>query len=168
MDPKEKFIPCQQIGWHKGFYHDEKLIDALGKVHFEDFLEVPDDDEFPYCTAHELLRGSCHIFSLGLQKAFGYTPYIIEGKNKKSFHSFCQIYDVKKHLWYYIDARGVTTIFDEFMEVAKEFVNDEYIIRQMSEDDINELKKDDSYFDIALDFAVAVIEEYSEFYKVKV
>ena len=88
MDRKEKFISCQQIGWHKGFYHDEKLVDALCKVHFEDFLELPDDDE--------------------------------------------------------------------------------YIIRQMSEDDINELKKDDRYFDIALDFAVAVIEEYSEFYKVKV
>ena len=166
MDPKEQFISCQQIGWHKGFYHDKNLIDALGKVHFEDFLEVPDDDEFPYCTAHELLRGSCHIFSLGLQKVFGYTPYIIEGKNKRSFHSFCQIYNSQKHIWYYIDARGVTTSFDEFMDVAKEFVSDEYTIRQMNEEDIKELKKDDNNYEIALDFAVAVIERYKEYYTV--
>ena len=166
MDRKEKFISCQQTGWHKGFYHDKNSIDALGKVHFEDFLEVPDDDEFPYCTAHELLRGSCHIFSLGLQKVFGYTPYIIEGKNKRSFHSFCQIYKFQKHIWYYIDARGVTTSFDEFMDVAKEFVSDEYTIRQMNEEDIKELKKDDNYYEIALDFAVAVIERYKEYYTV--
>ena len=166
MDPKEKFISCQQIGWHKGFYHDKNLIDALGKVYFEDFLEVPDDDEFPYCTAHELLRGSCHIFSLGLQKVFGYTPYIIEGKNKRSFHSFCQIYNSQKRIWYYIDARGVTTSFDEFLDVAKEFVSDEYTIRQMNEEDIKELKKDDNHYEIALDFAVAVIERYKEYYTV--
>ena len=166
MGLKEKFISCQHIGWHKGFYHDENLIDALGKVHFEDFLEVPDDDEFPYCTANQLLRGSCHIFSLALEKVFGYTPYIIEGKNQKSFHSFCQSYNPQKHIWYYIDARGVTTSFDEFMDVAREFVSDEYTIRKMNEEDIMELKKDDNYYEIALNFAVAVIEKYKEYYKV--
>ena len=52
------------------------------------------------------------------------------------------------------------------MDVAKEFVSDEYTIRQMNEEDIKELKKDDNYYEIALDFAVAVIERYKEYYTV--
>jgi len=101
---------------------------------------------------------------LGLEKVFGYTPYIIEGKNRRGFHAFCQIY--KGGSWFYVDARGVTTSFDEFMDVAKEFVSDEYIVRPVDATDLVEWRKDDEYFDIALAFAVAVIEKYKHYYTV--
>ena len=163
MKNRNDFISFQHYGWHKGFYIDKDFGDVLCHIYYEDFFEYPEDEEFPYTTAHDLLRGSCNHFSLGLQNLLGYTPYIIEGDNKVSFHSFCQIY--KKGLWYYVDARGITTSFDEFMEVAKEFVSDKYSIRAVNDTDIEEWK-DDKYYDKALAFAEAVIEKYKECYMV--
>ena len=58
----------------------------------------------------------------------------------------------------------MTSSFDEFMEVAKEFVTDEYTIKPVTDSDIDEWKKDDDYYELALDFAVAVIKKYIDFY----
>ena len=151
-----------QYGWHKGFYNENDIMDALYAVNYTDFFEEPDDDEFPYDSAHSLLRGSCHHFALSLQKVLGYNPYIIEGNNKTSFHVFCQIY--QRRSWYYIDARGITTSFDEFMSVARELVSDEYTIRPVTPDDIEEWEKDSDYNEEAYAFSEAVIEKYKECY----
>lgn len=149
-------------GWHKGFYNDENSEKTLFDINYTDFFEAPQDEDFPYDSAYDLLCGSCHHFSLSLQRIFNYNPYIIEGNNKVSFHSFCQIY--RKKRWYYIDARGITTSFDEFMEIAQNFVTDEYTIRPVGPDDINEWKKDSYYNDEALAFAEAVIRKYKRYY----
>ena len=162
MRNRNELISVALYGWHKGFYNDEDFSKSLIDVRYADFFEYPDDDEFPYFSAHELLRGSCHHFALGLEKVLGYTPYIIQGNDKKSFHAFCQIYKKKK--WFYVDARGITSSFDEFMFVAREFVSDEYTIRPVEEEDIEEWKKDSNYDDEALAFAEALIEKYKECY----
>lgn len=162
VDLQKDFYFFQHSGRHKGFYCEPDISKALWDIGVEDFIEVPADDEFPYSSAHQLLRGSCHIFALALAKTLGYTPYIIEGNNKISFHVFCQIY--QQGTWLYVDARGMTSSFDEFMEVAKEFVTDEYTISPVTDRDIDEWKKDDDYYELALDFAVAVIKKYIDFY----
>ena len=110
----------------------------MRNIRYDDFFEYPDDLEFPYDSAHELLRGSCHHFALSLNKMLGYSAYIIEGNNKRGFHAFCQIY--KNNQCFYVDARGITSSFDEFMCVASEFVKDEYTIRAIEDDDIEEWK----------------------------
>ena len=143
MINRDKFIAFQNYGQHKGFYINENFDDVLNHIYYEDFFEYPDDEEFPYTSASQLLRGSCNLFVLGLQNILGYTPYIIEGDNKKGFHAFSQVY--KNRTWYYIDARGVTTSFDEFMDIAKTFVTDEYIIRPIEFSDIEEWNVDDNY-----------------------
>lgn len=148
--------------FHKGFYRDETPDKQLENTYYADFFELPDDIEFPYDTAHSLLCGSCHLFALSLNKIFGYTPYIINGITGGGFHAFCQIYRNKK--WYYIDARGITSSFSEFMDVAKTFVSDEYVIRQATSADIKEWTKDENYLEEALAFAEAVIERYKECY----
>lgn len=162
MQDRNKMVSTCQYGWHKGFYNENDIMDALYAVNYTDFFEEPDDDEFPYDSAHSLLRGSCHHFALSLQKVLGYNPYIIEGNNKTSFHVFCQIY--QRRSWYYIDARGITTSFDEFMSVAREFVSDEYTIRPVTPDDIEEWEKDSDYNEEAYAFSEAVIEKYKECY----
>ena len=58
----------------------------------------------------------------------------------------------------------MTSSFDEFMDVAKEFVTDEYTIRPVAATDIDEWKKDDEYYDLALEFAEAFITKYSDYY----
>ena len=161
MAERKDLISNQRYGWHKGFYNDKDFVKTLRSIGYGDFFDYPQDDEFPYDSAEDLLRGSCNHFVLGLKNVLGYTPYIIQGNNKVSFHAFCQIY--KNREWYYIDARGITTSFDEFMEVAQEFVTDSYTIRAVNDQDIEEWKADD-YFEEALSFAEAVIEKYIECY----
>lgn len=152
-------------GYHKGFYNDDgDSTKALLDIKYTDFFEDPNDEDFLYYFAHTLLRGSCHYFALSLQKVLKYTPYIIEGINKRNFHAFCQVYKNRK--WYYIDARGVTTSFDEFMDVAKEFVTDEYVIRKVTPEDIDEWSKDCPYDDEAFKFAEAIIEKFKKYYEI--
>ena len=117
MDRNSELISFGSYEWHKGFYNTDDFSKALCKVHYEDFFEYPDDDEFPYDSAHSLLRGSCNHFAVALHKVLGYTPYIIEQTDKRGFHAFCQV--CKNGKLYYVDARGVTSSFDEFMSVAR-------------------------------------------------
>jgi len=67
---------------------------------------------------------------------------------------------------YYVDAREVTSSFDEFMIVAREFVHGEYTIREATQDVIKEWESGSEYNDEAYAFAEAVIKEYIECYTV--
>ena len=162
MSIRQELRSFGYYGWHKGFYSDEDFFNSLISIRYSDFFAEPDDDEFPYDSAYPLLCGSCHHFALSLQKLLNYSVYVIEETNGKGFHAFCQVYRNKK--WYYIDARGVTSSFDEFMVVAKKFVSDEYTIRSVSDDDIIKWKADSNYDKEAYEFAEAVIRKYEECY----
>ena len=159
---KPYFLHRQSTTWHKGFYNDDDNTNGLREICYSDFFDSPDDETFPYNSAETLLRGSCHHFALSLQKVLGYNPYIIQGNDKKSFHAFCQIY--KGRTWYYVDARGITSSFDEFMSVAREFVSDEYTIMPVTQETIEEWKEDSDYDNEAFAFAEAVIEKNIECY----
>ena len=50
------------------------------------------------------------------------------------------------------------------MEIAKNFVSDEYTIRPVGPNDIDEWEKDSDYNEEALAFAEAVIVKYKECY----
>ncbi|MCJ0586264.1 hypothetical protein, partial [Enterococcus cecorum] len=88
--------------------------------------------------------------------------YVIQQNDKRGFHAFCQIY--KNRQWYYADARGITSSFDEFLSGVRTFVGDEFTIRPMSVDDVEEWEKDCKYNDEAYAFSEAVIKKYSECY----
>ena len=157
----DSFYMCE---YHKGFYCDSDPLSSLRKIEYSDFFEVPDDDEFPYGPAELLLRGSCHWFALALQEIHNYNPYIIkENKDEVPFHAFCQIYDKEKRTCYYVDARGITSSFREFIKGLNVFVNDEYIIRPVSPSDIDEWKTDE-YHNEAYKFAEAIIRKYEGYY----
>lgn len=162
MTNNKDLIYFKCYGWHKGFYNDEDITKSLCNISYTDFFEYPDDDEFPYDSAHSLLRGSCNHFAVALQKVLGYTPYIIEGKECNSFHAFCQVY--RKRTWYYVDARGITSSFDEFMSVASEFVSGVYTIKEATVDVIRSLENGVNYNKEAYAFAEAVINKYRECY----
>lgn len=162
MYNRSQFYSFATYGWHKGFYNDDDYIKSLCNIDYTNFFEKPTDEDFPYDSADVLLCGSCDAFSLALHEIFNYNVYIIEGTKKPGFHSFCQVY--RNKTWYYIDARGITTSFDEFMEIAKRFVSDEYTIRPITQNDIDEWKQDSYYDDEAFAFAKAVIEKYKECY----
>ena len=161
MNNRNNLLVFDRYDHHKGFYNDGNPTDPLEKIYYNDFFDSPDDEDFPYFSAYQLLCGSCHLFALSLRKLLGYNVYIIEGINERGFHVFCQINKYKK--WYYVDARGITSSFSEFMDIAQTFVTDEYIIRQIDNDDIAEWE-DDDYYEEATAFAEAVINKYKECY----
>lgn len=165
MSQRNSFCDITCVEKHKGFYNDADPERELNKILYEDFFGGQNDEDFPYETAFQLLCGSCHIFALSLQKAFGYIPYIIEGREKKGFHAFCQICSGKTR--YFIDARGITSSFNEFMTVAGRFAPNEIIIRLITSDDVNNWETKDNYNKEAYAFAEAVISEYKECYTLK-
>lgn len=150
---------------HKGFYNEEGFSNALGEIDYSDRFECPDDDEgaFIFSSAEYLLRGECGCFALALQDIFGYTPYVIESADDKGFHAFCLA--KRNGRFYYIDARGVTTNFDEFMLVASEFVRGEYIIKVATKEDAESWKRGE-FYEYAFSFSKALINDCREYYTV--
>lgn len=82
---------------HKGFYNDADPEKQLCAISYTEFFES--DDECLYSDAHQLLKGSCHLFALSLSKILGYPPYLIEKIDKKGFHAFCQVYKNYQHFY---------------------------------------------------------------------
>lgn len=112
-------MPCGD-GFHKGFYNDSDAKESLSKIFYTDYFDSEPNVEFPYGDASSLLCGSCQLFALSLSKLLGYQVYLIESEETRHFHAFCRVH--KEKVLYYIDARGATTSFDEFMDVASSFV----------------------------------------------
>lgn len=131
MNNRNEFRLFNRCNRHKGFYNDDVPTDSLQEIRYTDFFDEPDDEDFPYCSAYQLLCGSCHLFALSLNKILGHNVYVIEGINDRGFHVFCQINKHKE--WYYVDARGITSSFGEFMDIAQTFVTDEYTIRPIND-----------------------------------
>lgn len=162
MIKKCHFGQLNSCCYHKGFYNDKDYEASLQTVKYSDFFINHEDDEFPYHTAWDLFSGSCYCFAVSLHKLLKYNVYIIEGSNKKSFHAFCQVY--KNNKLYYVDARGMTTCFNEFLEGVKLFVNGELVIRKISDEYIcNE--KADEHDEEGLKFSEEVIKKYKDYYK---
>lgn len=154
----------ENVIYHKGFYNDENYMNSFYEIRYDTFFELPDDDDFVCDRADVLLCGACHIFATALQKKLGYNLYVIEENKeatRKGFHAFCQVYEFDRI--YYVDARGMTSSFDEFMDIAKTFVGGEYIIRPVRPDELDDWKKDDYYKEL-LSFAESVIEKYKQCY----
>lgn len=92
----------------KGFYTHEYIYEALRNVVYEGDY----DDECPYTDAYDFLQGSCDIFAEILSETFGYKRYIISDGN--SFHIFCKLFYNTEEV--YIDIRGYTSDYNEFVE----------------------------------------------------
>lgn len=108
------------------------------------------------------MNGSCNYFAVSLRNIFNYNVYVIEQKDKKGFLAFCQTY--KNRQCYYIDVRGITSSFNEFLAGINTFVGDEFIIRPMEEFDLYEWEKDFNYNSEAYEFSEVIIKQYRELY----
>lgn len=108
------------------FYFHAGHYCKLSKEHWniEEFLEEELNPQFvadegdeslsefnEYSDAAVFLHGSCQLFSLALHKEFGFEAYEIHCGS--SFHCFCQTN--YKGTRVYIDVRGATTNFREFL-----------------------------------------------------
>lgn len=131
---RSRYRPVHGAELHKGFYCDNNNFANLKDIDYEGHLPLIEDDEEHLTSADCLLWGSCQAFALKVEEILGYEAFIIEEFNGKGHHVFCQATFEGKNA--FIDARGVTTSFDEFMEVAGEFVKGPFVIRRIDEKDI--------------------------------
>lgn len=155
---------------HRGFYCDDDCGKFNGLEEYPyiiDHLEI--DEDVASLTASGYLRGSCNIFALALESEFQYPSFIIENalenaSDRKSFHAFCQV--CKNGIFYFIDARGVTTSFDEFLLVAREFADREFIVRRVDDDDRKNWAQDDD-FNLVFQSMISFIRDKRSYYSIR-
>ena len=142
----------------------EDLKAELNKICFDNCYLIPCISETP-CpyedrTAHIFLHGSCDIFAEQLRKTCkDYDVYRIENKNGRPIHWYAQTY--YKNMPIYIDIRGATTSFEEFISEFRPHIVDGYKIQKETEDVIS---MDEHWVETGILFATAIINEYAEYY----
>lgn len=111
---------------HNGFYEE---LDELREDNVADFgflenicIGVCDTHGNPLST-HDLLHGYCTTFAKLLHRKYGYPVYKIEKKNGNYIHCFCTA--IWNGITYYIDVRGITNNYDEFISEFEDFVSKE-------------------------------------------
>lgn len=162
---RSKYLPVNETEIHKGFYCDDNCA-GLEEIDYNGHLSHIDDDEEHLTSGGCLLRGSCQAFALKIEEILGYKAFIVEERDGNGHHVFCSANLNGKTA--YIDARGVTTSFDEFFEVASEFVKKPYRIRRVNKADItgwSEASCDNSHEE-HLALAEAVIRANIECYRI--
>lgn len=152
--------------WHRGFYCDDDDGKYRGLEEYPYIIDYPEiDEDVAGLTASGYLRGSCNIFALALESEFQYPAFIIENASDgKSFHAFCQV--CKNGIFYFVDARGVTTSFDEFLLVAREFADREFIVRRVDDDDRKNWAQDDD-FNLVFQSMISFIRDKRSYYSVR-
>lgn len=143
--------------YHTGYYLEPfwTIEPRLKSVTYEEVMgcKTPDDEEFIYDDAEIFLNGSCQLFSYALMEKFGYAPYKIEDSNH--VHYFCQASYQGKQV--YIDVRGMTTDFGEFLQSSCISDNEATAIapQEISDEELFEIEQDKIW---GLPFAKAIIE----------
>ena len=150
--------------FHNGHYLSANIDQSLTEIRNSKYSEIKSDDEatidYHYETADIFLHGSCQLFSLALHKSFGYNAYKITWKGRH-IHYFCMI-DLGKHK-IYIDVRGMTTDFNEFvLTFCPGLLHSPYSIepQNIAEDEILNDEGDVTGYA----FANEIIERYPSFY----
>ncbi len=156
----------ENIDYFCGLYISEKSKRKELVEQAIQFVDLEDDSsEFHnvYEDASIFLQGSCQLFSLALHKEFGYDAFEI--RKGTSCHFFCQA--TYQGAPVYIDVRGATTSWEEFLSgTCADFHDHDEIIPQ----DIEETKKlndpDDLYVKDGFTFAKHLIHEHPEYYDI--
>lgn len=154
-------------GYHTGVaetYCD--MDECLFKIPNPQFVDPEDDlSEFHnvYEVASIFLQGACHIFSLALHQEFGYDEFEI--RKGTSCHCFCRATYQGRPI--YIDIRGATTSWEEFLAgTFADFHHYDEIVPQDIEETAKLDDPDDLYAADGLAFAKHLIHEHPEYYNI--
>ena len=156
--------------FHTGHYLKgyENIYSSLEEIEFDECYIIPNDidnsDECPYSSALDFLHGACHLFAYMLYQLFGYEVFKIKTENNDNIHWYAQkIHQGKKA---YIDVRGATTDYDEFILEFKESMGTDYeIIKRNKEQDVELQEFNDFWSNTGKVFAVAIIDDNVDYYK---
>ena len=154
--------------FYTGYYSGKnEIYDEISKrlekdenLQFMDNEDESADDQNIYYDASIFLQGSCQLFSLALHQEFGYDAFEI--RKGTSCHFFCKaVYNGET---VYIDVRGITASWDEFLSGTRyDFTNYDKIIPQDIEEDA---KLSGPYEKEGLAFAKHLIHEHPKYYNI--
>ena len=108
---------------HSGFYTERDMLvqdykdeieDIDFRFEFMDGLDFFYQDELSCIDMYKYLHGYCYLFALMLSKVFGYKIKSFWTSKDNLIHAFC-VTQSKDGKEYYIDARGYTDDYDEFI-----------------------------------------------------
>ncbi len=111
---------------HTGYYEDNSKLDFCPlENEFLTKFSVKNGDEFDFTfSANDMLHGFCDIFAEVLAKKFNpnYQVYsLLDPSDGYLTHCYCMLSDSDKK--YYIDVRGITDNFNEFISEFADFVD---------------------------------------------
>ena len=147
-------------------YPDE-FETELNKIYFDGCYIIPCESAYP-CpfedkTAYIFLHGSCDIFAEQLRKTCtDYDVYRIENKNGRPIHWYAQTN--YKNMPIYIDVRGATTSFEEFISEFRPHIVDGYKIQKQTEEVIS---ADEHWVETGILFATAIINDNLDYYFIR-
>ena len=145
--------------YHNGFYdfatNDMKCI--LFSV-ISSNPSIDDGEKIIYHNADVFLSCSCDIFAYVLHLRFGYDIYYVINESGSIFHCCCILdYDSCR---FYIDVRGITNNFDEFLSYYNIDFSSSIEIQKV--DDLSIIL--DDLDDGLVKFANELIDKYYNYY----
>ena len=147
--------------FHTGFYKEFRwnIENKLKEIENPNYDEKLYDLDCPYDNAYIFLQGICNIFALCLHNKYGYEICELNDENG-TCHYFC--IDYNKGVKRYIDVRGITTSYEEFINEFPNLKNKNIIQHKK----INPLdfKDDEIWENAGYKFAEYVIDEKEKFY----
>ena len=142
---------------HSGYYDNKKEI---LNIYNENSIIINDNaNPFEIFRTSEFMMGACDIFALCLKETFKYQMCKITEDNK--IHYFC--IDSSKSEKYYIDVRGFTTSYSEFVSYYSVPSNGNMHTADTNEE--KEIKSQDYYID-GKKFAEKIIKNNKNIYDI--
>lgn len=119
---------------HRGFYEELDLLledyedsdfGFLENINmlYEDPVGVFDTKINRYINAYNFLHGYCNEFAYMLNEKYGYPVFEIKGEEGNLIHSFARVDTDSEH--YFIDVRGITTDYSEFISEFEDWTDEE-------------------------------------------
>ena len=143
---------------HKGFYanNNQDIISQLHKIKSSN-PEITEEGIEVYYDAEYFLHGLCHIFAYALHKKFNYDIYELRSEADSIIHWYC-IYEYNGNT-VYIDVRGITTNYEEFLSEFKSYNNiKNNKVLNLTEYDYEWKEKKQ------IEFANEIITKYTDYY----
>ena len=136
---------------------------TLQDIDFDNLYRIKIEGDCPYSNANDFLMGSCELFALALSRKYGYQVYEIvqDGKMK---HAFCIA--VYKGVKLYIDVRGITSNYKEFLLGVRVNKNNSFFIQKRNTVEDEQLKGE--WDKEGYGFAVAIIKNFPQYYTITV
>lgn len=115
-------------------------------------------------NAYNFLHGYCNEFAYMLNEKYGYPVFEIKDEKGKLVHSFTRL--VKDNVYYFIDIRGITTDYHEFISEFEDWIDEETSIENTFLVDLSkeEVRKEQQPSKVNRQFIEELFSDYGDYY----